>query len=310
MSQEDGLASSSGVRQRLVVIGNGMVGHRFCERLVELGATDRYRVVVFGEETRAAYDRVHLSEFFSGKGAEELALTSRDWYLENGLDLRLGQGVEEIDRERRIVVSSGGAELPYDVLVVASGSTPFVLPIPGVDLEGVFLYRTIDDLGAIDGWARRSKRAAVIGGGLLGLEAAKALLDLGLEAHVIEFADRLMPRQLDVVGSAVMRKAIEDLGVHVHLGVASEAIVGEHQVKALRLSDQPDLPVDMVIQSAGIRPRDELGRSSGLEIAERGGIAIDDELRTSDPRIFAIGECAAHRGLCYGLVAPGSPVIE
>jgi nitrite reductase (NADH) large subunit len=310
MSQEQEMESGAGDRKRLIVVGNGMVGHRFCERLVEFEATTRYEIIVFGEETRAAYDRVHLSEYFSGRGAEELALTSRDWYAEHGLELRLGQAIVAIDRDRRIVKASGGAEIAYDVLVLASGSTPFVLPIPGVDLDGVFLYRTIDDLGAIEGWARKSKRAAVIGGGLLGLEAAKALLDLGLEAHVVEFADRLMPRQLDAAGSAVMRTSIEALGVKLHLGVASEAIVGEHKVKALRLSDRPDLPVDMVIQSAGVRPRDELGRTSGLAIAERGGIAIDDELQTSDPHIFAIGECAAHRGFCYGLVAPGYEMAD
>ena len=310
MSRQEADFPVENSRRRLVVIGNGMVGHRFCERLVELDAVDRFEVTVFGEETRAAYDRVHLSEFFSGRGAEELSLTTRDWYTQRGLDLRLGQGVAAIDRENSEVVTTGGARVAYDVLVLASGSTPFILPIPGVDRNGVFLYRTIDDLGAIQAWSRKSKRAAVIGGGLLGLEAAKALLDLGLEAHVIEFADRLMPRQLDLAASALMRSAIEELGVHVHLGVASEAIIGEHKVEALRLTDQPDLPVDMVIMSAGIRPRDELAREAALDVAERGGIGVNDELETSDPRIFAIGECAVHRGIHYGLVAPGYEMAD
>ena len=199
--------------QRLVVIGNGMVGHRFCERLVELGLRREFEVTVLCEEPRPAYDRVHLSEFFAGLGAEELALTSRDWYQEHGLDLQLGRAAVEIDRARREVVAKGGERFGYDALVLASGSTPFVPPIPGVELGGVFLYRTIDDLGAIRAWARNAQRAAVIGGGLLGLEAAKAVLDLGLEAHVIEFADRLMPRQLDRTGAALLRDAIEALGV-------------------------------------------------------------------------------------------------
>ena len=309
-TQETGGELDGSARKRLVVVGNGMVGHRFCERLVELGAVDRYEIKVFGEETRAAYDRVHLSEFFSGRGAEELSFTSRSWYTEHGLELRLGQKVAAIDRERCEVVTESGQRVGYDVLVLASGSSPFVLPIPGVDLDGVFLYRTIDDLAAIEAWSRRSKRAAVVGGGLLGLEAAKALLDLGLEAHVVEFADRLMPRQLDRAASELMRSQIEALGVQVHLGVASEAIVGEHHATALRLTDQPDLPVDMVILSAGIRPRDELGRGAELAVAERGGILANDHLETSDPQIFAIGECAVHDGIHYGLVAPGYEMAD
>ncbi len=296
-------------RTRIVVIGNGMVGHRFCERLVELGSDD-FEVKVFGEESRAAYDRVHLSEFFAGRGAEELALTSRDWYRENGLELHLGRPIVEIDRTHHFVVAKGGERIPYDKLVFASGSSPFMLPIRGTDLAGVFLYRTIDDLGAIKGWSRNARSAAVIGGGLLGLEAAKAALDLGLEAHVVEFADRLMPRQLDEAGSALLRSAIEALGVKVHLGMATEAIVGEHAVSALRFGDQPELSVDMVIVSAGIRPRDELARAAGLEIAERGGILVDDRLETSDPDIFGIGECVVHEGVHYGLVAPGYEMAD
>ncbi len=291
--------------KRLVVVGNGMVGHRFCERLVELKVTNQFAVTVFGEEPRAAYDRVHLSEFFAGRGVAALALTSPDWYAERGLDLRLGRAVVAMDRERCEIEAAGGERFGYDALVLASGSTPFVPPIPRVDLPGVFLYRTIDDLGAIQAWARTSKRAAVIGGGLLGLEAAKAVLDMGLEAHVIEYTDRLMPRQLDAMGAALLRSAVEALGVHVHLGVATEAVIGEQCVSALRFTDRPELPVDMVIISAGIRPRDELARSAGLAVSERGGIAVSDALETSDPRIFAIGECAVHRGVHYGLVAPG-----
>ncbi len=296
--------------QRLLVIGNGMVGHRFCERVVELGVHEQFAVTVFGEEPRPAYDRVHLSEFFAGRGAEELALTSREWYCEHGLDLQLGRKVAGIDRDRREVVARGGERFRYDALVLACGSTPFVPAIPGVDRAGVFVYRTIDDLGAIRAWARNARRAAVIGGGLLGLEAAKAVLDLGLEAHVVEFADRLMPRQLDRAGALLLRDAIEALGVRVHLGMATEEIAGEEQVRALRFLDQPELAVDLVIVSAGIRPRDDLARGAGLETAPRGGIVVGDALQTSDPQITAIGECAVHRGVHYGLVAPGYEMAD
>ena len=310
MQQHTGPLVASGGTQRLVVVGNGMVGHRFCERLLELDTARRFAVTVFGEEPRAAYDRVHLSEFFAGRGAEELALTSRDWYRQHGFEIHLGRGVVAIEPERRCVVAAGGERFGYDVLVLASGSTPFVPPIAGMDLPGVFLYRTIDDLGAIQGWARTARRAAVVGGGLLGLEAAKAVLDLGLEAHVVEYADRLMPRQLDTAGAATLRGAVEALGVQVHLGAATEAIVGEHRARALWITGRSELPVDMVIVSAGIRPRDELAREAGLDVAAPGGIVVDDGLATSDPRIFAIGECAVHRGVHYGLVAPGYQMAD
>jgi len=287
-----------------------MVGHRFCRSLVERGLPGAFEVTVFGEEPRPAYDRVHLSEFFSGRGPEELALTSREWYAENGLDLRVGRAIAGIDRLRREVVADGGERFGYDTLVLASGSTPFVPSIPGVELPGVFLYRTIDDLGGIQAWARHARRAAVIGGGLLGLEAAKALLDLGLEAHVVETAERLMPRQLDGAGSALLRESIEALGVQVHLGLATEAILGDQRVRTLLFGDRPALPVDLVILSAGIRPRDDLARDAGLEVGKRGGIVVSDRLETSDPRIFAIGECALHRGVCYGLVGPGYEMAD
>ncbi len=296
--------------ERIVVVGNGMVGHRLCERLVECGLHETMEIVVYGEEPRPAYDRVHLSEYFSGRGAEELALTSTGWYRDHGIELRLNQAITSIDRDRCEVVTEGGARVAYDRLVLATGSSPFVPPIKGVDLDGVFVYRTIDDLGAIRGYAKRSRRAAVIGGGLLGLEAAKALLDLGLEAHVVEFSDRLMPRQLDPIGGGFLLRAIEKLGVTVHLESSAQMIVGEHRVESLRFANPPDFPVDMVIVSAGIRPRDELARAAGLTVGERGGIQVDDALVTSDPRILAVGECALHRGSVYGLVGPGYEMAD
>lgn len=291
---------------RVIVVGCGMVGLRFCEELVSRAAPARFRIVCIGEEARPAYDRVHLSELFAGRSAADLALADRDWFGEQGIELVLDDPVTQIERRGRKVQTRSGRRIRYDVLVLATGSAPFVPPISGVDLPGVFVYRTIDDVEAIQSWGGcRIRRAAVIGGGLLGLEAAKAVLDLGLETHVVEFAPRLMPRQVDGGGGEVLRRAIEDLGVRVHCGAQTDAIVGGGAVRALRLLDQGELPVDMVVVSAGIRPRDELARAAGLAVGERGGIAVDTTLTTSDPSIAAIGECALASGMIYGLVGPG-----
>jgi nitrite reductase (NADH) large subunit len=296
----------------LIVVGNGMVGHRFCEKLVELDTDQRFRIVVFGEEPRPAYDRVHLSDFFTGSSADDLALTTTGWYAEHDVELRLGERVTRIDREARSLETAGGETLGYDALVLATGSTPFVPPIPGVERPGVFVYRTIEDLEAIRAWADRdgTSRAAVIGGGLLGLEAAKATVDMGLETHVVEFADRLMPRQIDAAGGALLRRAIESLGVSVHTGVSTEAVLGEDAAAALSFSDGEKLGIDMVLVSAGIRPADGLARDAGIAVGERGGILVDDRLCTDDGSVFAIGECAIHRGTVYGLVGPGYEMAD
>ncbi len=294
----------------LVVVGNGMVGHRFCERLLVHDVARRWRVVVLGEESRPAYDRVHLSEFFAGRTADELQLADVAWYAERGITLHLGERVVDVDRAQRIVVTARGRAQAYDALVLATGSAPFVPPLPGVDRTGVFVYRTIEDLERIQHWGRRAHRAVVIGGGLLGLEAAKAVHDMGLETHVVEFAPRLMPRQVDAAGGDVLRRAIEALGVRVHTGAQTEAIVGDEAVTGLRLAGDRLLPADMVVVSAGIRPRDELARSAGLAVGERGGIVVDPTLATSDPAVFAIGESALCGGMIYGLVAPGYEMAD
>lgn len=292
-------------RTRVVVVGNGMVGHRFCEELARADADRRVRIACIGEEARPAYDRVHLSEFFSGRSAEDLRVADPDWYAAQGIGLRLGDRVVAIDRDAGAVETAAGARVPYDALVLATGSAPFVPPLPGVERPGVFVYRTIEDLEAIRAWGATARRAAVIGGGLLGLEAAKAVRDMGLETHVVEFAPRLMPRQVDAGGGEVLRQSIERLGVRVHVGAQTEAIDGDGAVSALRLRDGVSLAVDMVIVSAGIRPRDELARAAGLAVGERGGVVVDTTLATSDPRIFCIGEAALASGMIYGLVAPG-----
>jgi nitrite reductase (NADH) large subunit len=297
-------------RQTLVVIGNGMVSHRLCESLRELDADDRYRIVVLGEEPRPAYDRVHLTSYFEDGNADKLLMGDAAWYAERGIELRVGARAVELHRDTRRVRLQDGAELDYDVVALCTGSAPFVPPIPGTYKPGVFVYRTIEDLDAIIAYAQNARRAAVLGGGLLGLEAARAVQQIGLETHVVELAPRLMPRQLDESAAALLCERVEALGVSVHLGQAPREILGDASVQGLRFADGSELEVDMVVISAGIKPRDELARQAGLALGERGGVVVDDELRTSDPRIFALGEVALHKGMLYGLVAPGYAMAE
>ena len=296
--------------QTVVVVGNGMVGQRFCEKLVELDRAGQYAIVTFCEEPRAAYDRVGLTSFFAHRSAEKLMLAKREWYDEHGITLHIGDRVQQIDRTRRRIRSDQGVEVAYDIVVLATGSYPFVPPVPGIDKRGVFVYRTIEDLEKIMAYGKRAKRAAVIGGGLLGLEAAKAAYDLGLETHVIEFAPRLMPRQIDDVGSRILVQQITSLGVQVHLNKGTKEVHGAGRVQAISFTDGSSLEVDMIIVSAGIRPRDDLARACGLEVGERGGIVVNERLQTSDPHMYAIGEVALSRGMIYGLVSPGWQMAE
>ncbi|PRB83850.1 nitrite reductase large subunit NirB [Pseudomonas sp. MYb185] len=289
----------------LVVIGNGMVGHHCVEQLIELGALSRYEIHVFGEERQRAYDRVHLSEYFSGRDAESLALGSAALYEQSGLHLHLGTPVLQIDRERKEVVTAEG-RTRYDQLVLATGSFPFVPPIAGAEGTARLVYRTLEDLDAIRQAAEGARCGVVVGGGLLGLEAANALKSLGLQAHVVEFAPRLMPVQLDDQGGAALRAQIEALGVGVHLSRATTAITpGESCRWRMQFADGEHLETDLVVFSAGIRPQDVLAREAGLDIAERGGVVVDNHCRSSDEDIYAIGECASWNGSIFGLVAPG-----
>jgi nitrite reductase (NADH) large subunit len=294
-------------RRELIVVGNGMVGHRFVELLIGEARTTDFHITVVGEEPRAAYDRVGLSAFFVGKTAAQLSLVEPGSYERAGVATCRPDRVSAIDRAGKRVTLASGAVLPYDKLVLATGSYPFVPPIDGRQAPGCFVYRTIEDLEAMQAYAAQVKVGVVIGGGLLGLEAANALQNLGLRTHVVELAPRLMSLQVDDIGGAVLRRRIEELGVTVHLAAATTRIVtgAAGQVVALTLKDGSELPTDMVVFSAGIRPRDELARASGLELGERGGIEIDDRCCTSDPDVFAIGECAAYNDRLYGLVAPG-----
>ncbi len=290
----------------LIVIGNGMVGHHLLERLVELGLHQSHHLIVFAEEPRAAYDRVHLSEYFGGRTAEDLSLVKGDFFAAHGIELRLHTPATAIDRQRRCVIDANGRETPYDALVLATGSYPFVPPLEGREREACLVYRTIEDLEAITHWAAQSNVGVVVGGGLLGLEAANALKQLGLETHVVEFAPRLMPVQLDEGGGAMLKRKIETLGVRVHTGKNTQRIVsGEQHRHRMEFADGESLETDLILFSAGIRPRDQLARDAGLAIGPRGGIVIDNQCRTSDPAIFAIGECALWNGQIFGLVAPG-----
>ena len=299
------------LRKTLVVAGNGMVGHRFVQAAVERGLTERYDIVVVGEEPRPAYDRVALTSFFSVESADELSLLPSGQYDDPRVRLLLGTRVDALDRESRKVTLSDGEVIAYDVLVLATGAAPFVPPVPGRELAGCFVYRTIEDLEAIRAAAATATRGAVIGGGLLGLEAANALVQLGLETHVVEMAPRLMPVQLDDAGGTTLVRHIEKLGVSVHAGAATASVVGaDGQVTGLELAGGDTIETEIVVFSAGIRPRDQLARDAGLEVAERGGVLVDEQCRTADPSVFAIGECAAPGGRMYGLVAPGYAMAE
>lgn len=299
------------MKPKLVVVGNGPVGHRFLEVMVDSGAAERFEIVVFGEEPRPAYDRVHLTAWFETRDAAHLKLADADFYDNGKITLLTNAPVAAIDRQRKTVVTVAGDTCSYDKLVLATGSYPFVPPVPGHQRPNCFVYRTIEDLQAIADCAARQRVGAVVGGGLLGLEAAKALKDLGLKTHVVEFAPRLMAVQVDDGGGKLLRQKIESLGVDVHLGRNTREIVdGERHVHKMCFTDGQELETDLIVFSAGIRPRDELARSAGLTVGERGGIAIDDHCRSSDPDIYAIGEVALWGGRVYGLIAPGNRMAQ
>ncbi|TKK69755.1 nitrite reductase large subunit [Ilyomonas limi] len=296
---------------KVVVIGNGMVGYKFCEKLLAKENATNLEITVFGEEIRPAYDRVHLSEYFSGKTANDLTLAPINWYAANNIILYLGDPVQSIDRINKTVHSFHGITTTYDYLIIATGSAAFVPPVAGVEKEGVFVYRTIEDLEMMTAYAKKARRGAVIGGGLLGLEAAKALLDLGIkDTHVIEFAPRLMPRQIDDAGSNILKAKLENLGLKIHTNKNTSQILGDNRIAGMQFADDTSIDVDMLVISAGIKPRDELAKLCGLEVGQRGGIVVNELLQTTDKSIFAIGECALFEGMIYGLVAPGYEMAD
>ncbi|AOW20360.1 nitrite reductase large subunit NirB [Urechidicola croceus] len=300
----------------IIVVGNGMVGYKFCEKFVSKSGKDNFKIIVFGEEPRPAYDRVHLSEFFGNQDAKALELAPVNWYSDNKIDLITDESVTDIHRNTKTITTAKDREFKYDYLVLATGSSPFVPPIKGVEKKGVFVYRTIEDLEGMLSYADQIKKskpnakAAVLGGGLLGLEAGKAVMDMGLEPHVVEFAPKLMPRQLDSRSSQVLQLKLESLGINIHLSKATNQILGNGSITGMEFGEDDKLDVDMLVISAGIRPRDELGKTCGLEMGVRGGIIVNNKMQTSDENIYAIGEVALYNHMIYGLVAPGYEMAE
>ena len=306
--------------EHVVVVGGGMVAHRFVEALRARDTEGAYRVTVVAEEDRAPYDRVGLSAFFSGSTPDDLLLGDPTMWDDPSVALHLATTATGIDRGAGVVTTADGGAHAYDHLVLATGSYAWVPPVPGADATGVFVYRTIDDLVALSDWVAersaelgRPARGVVVGGGLLGLEAAGALV--GLEAHctVVEFAPRLMALQVDEGGGHALRRIIEGMGVDVRVGAGSESITVDAagRVVGLRVAgDEQDLPADVVVFATGVRPRDELAGPAGLATGPRGGVVVDEGCRTADPRVSAIGEVACIEGRCLGLVAPGYTMAE
>jgi nitrite reductase (NADH) large subunit len=295
--------------RKILVVGNGMVGHHFVETLVN--AELSVQITVIGEEPRPAYDRVHLSDVFAGREPADLAMVTRETYRNWGVEAHFGDPVSSIERDSKEVVTENGRRFSYDKLVMATGSYPFVPPVPGADHARCLTYRTIDDLGQIRAKAKGSRVGVVVGGGLLGLECANALRNLGLETHVVEFAPGLMGVQLDEGGSRMLRRKVEALGVQVHTGKNTKKIgAGDERALTMKFADGENLETDMIVFSAGIRPRDNLARDAELAVGERGGIVIDYKCKTTDTDIFSIGECASFGGRIFGLVAPGYRMAE
>ena len=290
-------------KPRLVVVGNGMAGMRTVEELLKLDA-DGHDITVFGSEAHGNYNRILLSPVLAGdKQFADIMLNTREWYESQRIRLHAGDPVVRIDRQQRVVIAQSGLEAPYDRLLLATGSKPFVIPVPGHQLPGVIAFRDIADVEAMLSASRTHRRAAVIGGGLLGLEAANGLMRQGMDVTVIHVMDSLMERQLDKPAAALLQAALERRGLQFRLSAQTAEIVGSDRVTAIRFKDGSELTTDLVVMAVGIRPNIELAKTAGL-LCDR-AIVVDDTLQThTDPRIYAVGECVQHRGAVYGLVAP------
>ena len=289
-------------KPRLVVVGNGMAGMRTVEELLAL-APDLYDITVFGAEPHGNYNRILLSPVLAGeKTVDDIMLHPREWYARHGITLLAGDPVVAIDRARRLVRSQSGKEVRYDRLLLATGSRPFIVPVPGHELGGVIAFRDIQDVETMLAAARAHRHAVVIGGGLLGLEAANGLLRRGMDVTVLHLGDALMDRQLDANAAALLKRTLERRGLRILLGANTSEILGETRVTGVRLADGTQIPADLVVMAAGVRPNAELARAAGLH-CER-AIVVDDTLQTYDPRIYAVGECVQHRQATFGLVAP------
>jgi nitrite reductase (NADH) large subunit len=294
--------NAADARPSLVVIGNGMAGMRTVEELLKL-APDMYRITVFGAEPHGNYNRILLSPVLAGeKTVDDIMLHTRAWYAGQGITLHAGDPVLRIDRKRRIVHAASGLQVAYDRLLIATGSKPFIVPVPGHQLQGVIGFRDLQDVDTMLAAARAGGKAVVIGGGLLGLEAANGLLRRGMQVSVVHLGGSLMNQQLDAPAAELLRASLERRGLRILLNRQTAAIEGEGKVQAVRFDDGERVEADLVVMAAGVRPNVELAKSAGLHV-ER-AIVVDDTLQTYDPRVYAVGECVQHRRSTFGLVAP------
>ncbi len=291
-------------KQKLVVVGNGMAGMRTLEELLKL-APDLYEITVFGAEPYPNYNRILLSPVLTGEQSlRDIVLNDEDWYACHGIRLLLERKVVAVNRARRVVLADDGTEAPYDRLLLATGSNPFILPVPGSDLDGVIAFRDIGDVNRMIEASSRYRHAVVIGGGLLGLEAANGLAARGMDVSVVHLGESLLDRQLDEGAAAMLRRGLEARGLKFLLGRQTREILGgtDGRVRALRFADGEEIPADLVVMAVGVRPNTELAERCGLHVNR--GVVVSDTLQTYDPRIYAVGECVSHRGTAYGLVAP------
>ncbi len=296
----------SDLREHLVVIGNGMAGMRTVEELLKHEAGRRYRVTVFGAEPHVNYNRIMLSSVLAGdKSIDEIIINSREWYDDNGIRLFAGDAVTAIDRGAKTITAASGRIVPYDRLLSATGSRPLAPPIPGLGLPGVCAFRDIADVEKMLAAARAQRRAVVIGGGLLGLEAACGLKQRGMSVALVHLMPTLMERQLDAAAGQLLQRDLDRRGIAFFTDGQTEEIVGVERAEGVQLADGRSIPADLVVLAIGIRPNIDLARSAGLEVKR--GIMVLDEMRTSDPEIFAVGECVEHRGQVFGLVARSVP---
>lgn len=298
------------VLKKIIVVGNGMTSVKFCQKIAEAGLLDEYSVLVIGEEKYLGYDRVHLTDYYTGTSVKELTLAPSEWYRQHNIDVLTAHLVTEINKDEKHVITQHNTVHPYDILVLATGSSAFVPPIPGVEKTGIFVYRTFEDLDAIKAYVKDARKGIVIGGGLLGLEAAKAIMDDKVETTVLERNPWLMGRQIDDKGASILQSKLEKQGLKVTTNANTVAFVGNDKVNGIAFADGSILEADIVVISAGIKARDELARKAGLEVGKNGGIVVDESMQTSDPSIYAIGECALASGMIWGLVSPCYQMAE
>ncbi|MDU5948307.1 MAG: FAD-dependent oxidoreductase, partial [Paenibacillus macerans] len=288
-------------KEKLVVIGNGMAGISTVEQILKL--TSKFEITVFGSEPHPNYNRIMLSYVLEGsKTIDDIILNDLNWYRDNGITLHTGTAVARIDKDTKEVVTEDGQRVPYDKVLIATGSTSFILPIPGSDKEGVVGFRDISDCEQMIQAAKTCRKAAVIGGGLLGLEAAKGLVQLGMDVTVVHLMEDLMERQLDHQAAGMLKAELERQGIKFKMGAQTTELLGGSRVSGLRFADGTELEAEFVVMAVGIKPNVAVAKASGIEVNR--GIVVNDYLQTSLEGVYSVGECTEHRGVCYGLVAP------